>query len=152
MGLKPTRFRDADSEFDVVFSWKEHRFLGEAEGKDTKAVNVDKISQLERNLSEDYAKDEVSVYAKGILFGNAFRFEEPEKRGPFFTEKCLTSAERLKVALVRTPDLFQVARYIRESGETEFGEKCIQAILDANGSVVVFPAFPTSTDSKKVGQ
>jgi hypothetical protein len=142
LGLKPSRFRDSDSEFDVTFTWKEHRFLGEAEGKDNKAINVDKISQLERNLNEDFEKEGVSDYAKGILFGNAFRLEEISKRGPFFTEKCMTAAQRLKVALVRTPDLFVVARHVKESGNLEFAEKCVQAMLGANGTVVVFPVPP----------
>jgi hypothetical protein len=30
LGLKAERYKDSESEFDVVFTWKEHRFLGEA--------------------------------------------------------------------------------------------------------------------------
>jgi hypothetical protein len=62
LGLKAERYKDSESEFDVVFTWQQHRFLGEAEGKDNKAVNIDKMSQLERNLSEDFAREDVKFY------------------------------------------------------------------------------------------
>ena len=142
LGVDATGFKEADSEFDVVFTWKGARYLGEVEGKDSKAINVDKISQLERNLSEDFAREDVNEYAHGILFGNAFRLQELATRGEFFTMKCRSTAERIKAALVRTPDLFFVARYVRESGDADFAHKCIAAIAAADGSVVQFPDVP----------
>ena len=145
LGLKAERYKDAESEFDAVFTWDGHRFLGEAEGKDSKAVNVDKISQLERNLSEDYEREEVTQYAKGILFGNAYRLQKLSERGEYFTEKCISSAKRIKAALVRTPDLFFVARYAKESGDVEFCRKCVEAIVTAEGQIVSFPPVPTQT-------
>ena len=57
---------DAESEFDAIFISPEGRFLGEVEGKDNKAVNIDKMGQLERNLQEDFAKDGVDSFAKGV--------------------------------------------------------------------------------------
>ena len=69
LGLKAERFQNADSEFDAVFSYEDMRFLGEAEGRDNKPIAIDKMSQLERNLSEDFARDGVEDYAKGILLG-----------------------------------------------------------------------------------
>jgi hypothetical protein len=71
LGFVSEPFREGQSEFDAVFTAPEGRCLGEAEGKDNKAINVDKISQLARNLEEDYAREEVTSYAKGVLFGNA---------------------------------------------------------------------------------
>jgi hypothetical protein len=152
MGLKAVRFKDADSEFDAVFVWENYRFLGEAEGKDKKAIAIDKMSQLERNLSEDFARDDVNDYAKGILFGNAFRLQEPSVRGEFFTEKCISAAKRVKAALVRTPDLFAVAKYAKESSDSAYAGKCVQAILRAEGTIVEFPSMPTakSAESAKV--
>ena len=142
LGVEGTGFKDAGSEFDVVFTWKGTRFLGEVEGKDSKAINVDKISQLERNLSEDFAREDVNEYAHGILFGNAFRLQELATRGEFFTLKCTSTAERIKAALVRTPDLFFVARHVKESGDADFAERCIAAIAAARGAVVQFPDVP----------
>lgn len=142
LGLEARRGKDAESEFDAVFTWNGHRFLGEAKGEDLQAIEVDKISQLERNLSEDYESEEVTEYAKGILFGNAFRLQELSGRDEFFTEKCISTAKRIKAALVRTPDLFFVARYAKESGDAEFSKKCVEAILAAEGTVVDFPSVP----------
>ncbi len=144
LGLKAERYKDSESEFDVLFTWNSHRFLGEAEGKDNKAVNVDKISQLERNLNEDYAREDVKDYAKGMLLGNAFRLQKLSERGEFFTEKCISSAKRLKAALIRTPDLFFAARYAKESKDADFARKCVEAIVAAEGTVVSFPPVPSS--------
>src|SRR5207244_4389409 len=69
LGFKAEPFTDGESEFDAIFTSREGRFLGEAEGKDTKAINIDKMSQLERNLQEDFAREGVTAYAKGVLFG-----------------------------------------------------------------------------------
>lgn len=152
IGLKAERFKDAESEFDAVFVWGTNRFIGEAEGKDNKAIAIDKMSQLERNLSEDFAREDVKEYAKGILFGNAFRLQPPEERREFFTEKCVSAARRVKAALIRTPDLFLAAKYVRESGDHEYADKCMDAILRAEGTVVDFPVTPTteSTATTKV--
>lgn len=146
LGFTAGPYRDGESEFDAIFTSPEGRFLGEAEGKDTRAVNIDKMSQLERNLQEDFAKEDVTAFAKGVLFGNAYRLEAPEKRGAAFTDKCVTAAERLRVALVRTPDLFEPARYLSEHNDDPYAASCRQAILAAQGTVVEFPKrrFPAS--------
>ena len=142
LGLESRHEKDAESELDAVFTWNGQRFLGEAKGEDTQAVDVDKISQLERDLSQDFESEEVTKYAKGILFGNAFRLRELSERNGFFTEKCISTAKRIRAALVRTPDLFFVARYAKESGDAEFSKKCVEAILAAEGTVVEFPSVP----------
>jgi hypothetical protein len=145
--LKANKFKDSESDFDVVFTWKNHRFLGEAEGKDNKAINIDKMSQLERNLSEDFRRDDVTAHAKGILFGNAFRLQEPSKRPDYFTDKCMTAAKRIGAALVRTPDLFYAVKYVKESGDTSYAQSCVQSMLRAEGSIVQFPAIPIAEQS-----
>lgn len=142
LGFEAAGYQDGESEFDAVFTAPEGRFLGEAEGKDSKAVNIDKISQLERNLQEDFAREEVESYAKGALFGNAFRFTPVAERPAFFTAKCESAAARLHAALVRTPDLFPAARYLSEHEDPAFAAACRQAIFDADGTLVQFPVVP----------
>jgi hypothetical protein len=142
IGLKPERFKDSESEFDAVFVRNKQRFLGEAEGKDNKPIAIDKMSQLERNLSEDFAREDVKEHAKGVLFGNAFRLQPPSERGEFFTEKCVSAARRIKAALVRTPDLFLAAKYVKESGDADYAARCVEAIVRAEGIAVVFPSVP----------
>lgn len=142
LGFKAEGFRDEESEFDAVFISDEGRFLGEAEGKDNSAINIDKLSQLERNLQEDFAKEDVTEYAKGVLFGNAYRLQPLPERQDYFTQKCLQGAERAKVALVRTPDLFSVAKYLKESKDDVYAEACRQIIIKTEGSIVEFPPLP----------
>lgn len=141
LGFDAKNYKNSESEFDVVFLSEEGRFLGEAEGKDDKAINIDKLSQLERNIQEDFAREEVSEHAKGVLFGNAYRLKRPEDRGEFFTQKCILGAKRAKVALVRTTDLFAVARYLKESSDNAYAKQCRKAIFSAEGEIVSFPSL-----------
>jgi hypothetical protein len=142
MGFKAEPFKDSESEFDCVFTSPEGRFLGEAEGKDNAAINIDKLSQLERNIGEDFARDEVKEHAHGVLFGNAYRLKEPFERADFFTEKCVSGAKRTGIALVRTPDLFMTTKYLKEHKDERYAQKCREAIFNAKGSVVTFPEIP----------
>lgn len=142
-GFEAEPFTDGKSEFDVVFFSDEGRCLGEAEGKDSKLINIAKFSQLERNLHEDFAREEVTEYAKGVLFGNANRLLPPDQRGEFFTEKCVSAAKRTGAALVRTPDLFVPAKYLTEnSAAFEYAKQCREAIIGSEGQVVTFPSPP----------
>lgn len=146
VGFVAASHRDAESEFDAVFTSPEGRFLGEVEGKDNKAVNIDKMSQLERNLQEDFAKDGVTTFAKGVLFGNAYRLEVPSKRAVGFTDKCVAAASRLGVALVQTADLFEPARYLSDHTNDAYAASCRHAIFAAHGTVVGFPKPPRPAD------
>jgi hypothetical protein len=139
LGFSADHFKEPGSEFDALFESAEGRFLGEAEGKDNKPINVDKYSQLERNINEDFAREEVATPAKGVLFGNAHRRVPPGQRGEFFTEKVITSARRTDSALIRTPDLFTVARYLKNTPDEKFATECRKAIATTAGGVVIFP-------------
>ncbi len=141
-GFDAEPFMDAQSEFDAVFISPEGRFLGEAEGKDKSAVNVDKYRQLMHNIQEDFAREEVTERAKGILFGNAHRLAPLAERIETFTTKCLQSAEHDRVALVRTWDLFAPARYLKANPDEAYARQCRQAFIDGAGSIVSFPAPP----------
>jgi hypothetical protein len=141
-GFEAEGFNEDGSEFDAVFHSEEGRFIGEVEGKDSKAINVDKFSQLERNINEDFARDEVSEHAKGVLFGNPQRLQPPDLRTVDFTEKCFAAAKRLNVALVRTADLFAPSRYLLATQDSAYASACRQAIFSASGELAVFPVPP----------
>lgn len=147
LGFSAVPFTENDSEFDVIFESPEGRCLGEVEGKDNKAVNIDKFSQLERNLHEDFAREDITEYAKGVLFGNAQRLKPPAERGEAFTSKCITAARRVCFALVRTPDLFEPIRYLRSTSDPEYAKICRNAIFKTEGDIVVFPTVPISSTS-----
>jgi len=145
LGYETANYCEGGLEFDqVILSPEGERFIGETEGKDTSAVNIDKFRQLASNIQEDLQRDEVDCPAIGILFGNGFRLTKPSIRVEQFTEKCIHTAESSNCILVRTPDLFRVAKYVQETGDTPFAEKCRNAISSGIGKIVDFPSNPTT--------
>lgn len=151
LGFEAESFKDSDSEFDVVFATQGGRLIGEAEGKDNKAIGVDKLRQLSMNIHEDLQRDTVEAPAKAVLFGNPFRLSTPLDRKAPFTEKCMRAAESTSTALVSTPDLFAVAQYLVENSDPHFAEMSRKALLSTNGRVV-FPDPPLNeAPSDEVG-
>lgn len=143
MGFEATNYRDSNSEFDVVLESPEGRCIGEVEGRDNKAIDIGKMRQLAMNIQEDFSREEVQALAKGVLFGNAHRLTAPPERPrAHFTEKCATAAKANGTTLVRTCDLFEVARALVDNPDAAFAAACRQAIFDAGGSEVQFPAHP----------
>lgn len=153
LGFNTAQYQNNESEFDVVFASTEGRLIGEAEGKDNKAINIEKLRQLEMNILEDLGRDEVIDPAKAVLFGNAYRLDPLAKRKDPFTTKCMTAAARSSTALVFTPDLFKVARHLSNKKDLRFATRCRKAILNAVGLVafpeVIEPAEKESADSTK---
>ena len=147
LGFSAEAVAEGESEFDAVFSSDEGRFLGEVEGKDNRAINIDKLSQLERNLQEDFAREKVEDFAHGVLFGNAFRLEPLQDRSDYFTKKCLSGAKRGGITLVRTPDLFVAAKHMRESGDLEYAKACRVALAAADGELAQFPLPPVPPEA-----
>ena len=149
MGFEASSYRDSDSEFDVVLECPEGRCIGEVEGRDSRAIDINKMRQLEVNIQEDFSREEVSVPAKPILFGNAFRLTPPlERPAEQFTAKCVTAAERNGTALVRTSDLFEIARTLSDHSDANFANACREAIFATKGNVVSFPNF---AEAKSMG-
>ncbi|WP_313483689.1 hypothetical protein [Stutzerimonas kunmingensis] len=150
LGFTAEPFKDGGSEFDVVFESAEGRLIGEAEGKDNKAVNVDKLRQLQMNIHEDLLRESVEAPAKPVLFGNAHRLVSLDDRGDAFTEKCVAAALTMNTALVFTPDLFLVVQNYIECQDPEFASACRQAILSSVGRVKFpVPATRESTHESK---
>lgn len=141
LGFDASAYADGNSEFDAVFECAEGRLIGEAEGKDSKAVNVDKLRQLTMNIHEDLERDEVQAPAKGALFGNGYRLAPPGTRQVAFTEKCILAAKSNGTALITTSELFVVAKHILDNQDQTFSAKCRQAILNTVG-IVTFPEVP----------
>ena len=143
MGFKAERYEDSDSEFDAVLTCSEGRCIGEVEGRDNKAIAIGKMRQLETNILEDLERDEVSEPANGLLFGNGFRLTSPQDRPQEqFTEKCVMAAKRNGTALIRTTELFEVAKALADNYDEEFAAACRNAILKTRGEEVKFPPVP----------
>lgn len=149
LGFKAEPYADGKSEFDAVFESAEGRLLGEAEGKDNKAINIEKLRQLSTNLHEDLQREEVHHPAKGILFGNGYRLTKPGERETQFTDKCITSATSMSYGLVSTDRLYAVAQYLSGTADDEFARRCRVAMIEMSG-IVRFPDVPV-TSSKSAG-
>jgi hypothetical protein len=133
LGFQADPYKEAASEFDVIFESPEGRLLGEAEGKDSKAVNVDKLRQLSMNIHEDLQREEVSSPAKGVLFGNGYRLSPPGKRAIEFTDKCIMAAQSSSTALVTTSDLFATVQYLSANRDDDYAKRCREAIIAGIG-------------------
>lgn len=151
LGFEAEPFKDAESEFDVVFECDEGRLIGEAEGKDNKAVNIDKLRQLSMNIHEDLQREEVTTPAKAVLFGNGYRLQPLDERADPFTEKCHSAAATASTALVSTPDLFPPVQYLVETPDADYARACRQAILSSTGRVS-FPPAPSAKEGSDVTQ
>lgn len=140
LGYKTDNFNDGNLELDqVIISPENVRYIGECEGKDNKDIDITKFRQLQDSLNEDFERDEVKEKAFGLIFGNSKRFELPDKRGIGFTTKCIDGAKREKIGLIRTPDLFFICKYILETQNDIFKEKCRKAIHEQLGEIIKFP-------------
>ncbi len=147
-GFTAEPFNESDSEFDVVFESVEGRLIGEAEGKDNKAVNIDKLRQLSMNIHEDLQRECIAAPAKPVLFGNGFRLQPLQERGDPFTEKCHSASATSSTSLVFTPDLFPPVQYLGNNADVEYARACRVAILSTTGRVT-FPEPPTTEIHKE---
>jgi hypothetical protein len=148
LGFSAAPFVNAESEFDVVFSCSEGRLIGEAEGKDNKAISIDKLRQLAMNIHEDLDQAAVERPAKAVLFGNPFRLDAVERRGEPFTDKCMAAATSSSTALVFTPDLFRPIQYLLSNPDDDYAKSCRMAIICAVGRVQ-FPLPPSVMETGK---
>lgn len=142
LGFQAEHYQSPQSEFDVVLEYDGQRFIGEVEGRDNKLIDITKMRQLAMNLKEDLRRDDVTVQARGILFGNAYRLIKPSDRpNECFTRKCLNTARVDKTILIRTCDLFIVANYLSCTEDSRFAAACRDSIIRSNGSEVEFPSI-----------
>lgn len=148
IGFKAENYEDDKSEFDAVFESKEGRLIGEAEGKDNKAINVTKLRQLALNIHEDLEREDIEAPAKGVLFGNAFRLKPLDEREATFTDKCISAAKTTSTALVCTTELFKAAHYLSNNKDANYATSCRAALLETVGKVE-FPKIPKVKKSKE---
>lgn len=144
MGYQSENFQDGDLEIDhIIVGPSGIRMIGESEGKDSSAIDIKKFRQLESNIGEDFEREEVEAPAKGVLFGNGYRLKKPKDRDDQFTKKCITNAKRLRTALVRTMDLYDVVLYLLKNPTDEsYKKKCRDVLEETQGKIVNFPTVP----------
>jgi len=140
LGFNASNYDDGILELDqVIISPEKIRYIGECEGKDNKAIDISKFRQLQDSLNEDFEREDVEEKAFGILFGNPQRLLPINERTNFFTQKCINGAQREKIALIKTTDLFKVSKYLSEKEDEEYQKKCRDAIYNGLGTIIEFP-------------
>ena len=134
-------------EYDILFKADETPLLiGEVEGKDKKAIDLGKVQQLTSRVDSYYT--EAKVFPKAVLFGNASRLKPLDQRGEWFTSHCVNFSKKREVALVKTDDLFWVAKYIKETGDINYAKACRIKITETSGDIVSFPLLPKTAKSQ----
>jgi len=145
LGYEAENYDDGTIEIDVLIkkSPEGYRYIGECEGKDKKAIAIEKYNQLNRAIDDDLARNNVDTKAYGILFGNVQRFLPLSERTLDFALKCKYSAQiDNKISLVRTSDLFMVTRFLQDNPNPVFQKECRDAIHNGRGGIVQFPKIP----------
>lgn len=143
LGFKAEGFDNGVLELDqVIIAPEGWRFIGECEGKDNKSIDISKFRQLSDALNEDFERDEVTEKAYGLLFGNPFRHIPPSQRKSPFTEKCKNGAQREKIGLIETVELYRVSKYLMENKDERLKEECRQVIFEKLGEIITFPPLP----------
>ncbi|MDL2224067.1 hypothetical protein LJB92_02000 [Bacteroidales bacterium OttesenSCG-928-M06] len=143
LGYSAENYDDGVLELDqVIISPENDRFVGECEGKENKDIDISKFRQLQDALNEDFQREDVEEKAFGLLFGNPQRILNPTERTLDFTKKCKLGAEREKIGLIKTVDLFTISKYLSENKDDDYKEQCRKAIKEQLGSVIVFPELP----------
>lgn len=138
LGFQNVRsIRKSEFEVDVVFEYGEKVFIGEIEGKDNRAIDKDKASQLVTTLAEFSKYQEDCIPDRGFLFGNGYRLMEPEKRELGFTEGAIKTAKTLNCVLIETKYLYEIAKAIQEGADEEYCKKIRDLILNAESGVFV---------------
>lgn len=146
LGFKAENFDDGELELDqVIIAPEGWRFVGECEGKENKAIDISKFRQLSDALNEDFERGEVTEKAYGLLFGNPFRLLPPSKRKSPFTDKCKNGAQREKIGLIETVELYKVSKYLLENKNEKFKKECRKAISEKLGEVIQFPTVKDKT-------
>ncbi len=145
LGYTAGNFKNANGdEIDVILESPEgFIYCGECEGKENKAIDVNKFRQLldHINVYEEHLNNDTNVY--GILFGNAYRLQDVETRNENFTKACIDRANKKNIILIRTSDLYPIVQYIREyNNDEEFVKQCRKVIHSSLGTIVQFPNIP----------
>lgn len=143
--MNPHTYNSDNCEIDVICDEKNNPgilLIGEAEGASKGTVNSKKINQLCTHeatyIEENGVAEEVTT--SKVLFGNAFANIPPEQREEYFGQHVYKIAKLQKIKLVRTPDLFTAALYIKNSGDKEYARQCYELFFDEKYGVIEFPA------------
>lgn len=115
------------------------RFICETEGRDRKAVGIDKFRQLQDHLSQ-YAGGTKSKRAlQGLLFVNGRRLIDPTSRGEVITPALLNRSIQTQTTIVPTVELYKAVSYLMGKKDEEYKKAVRLAIRSKMGGIAEIP-------------
>lgn len=142
----PHTYTTDNCEIDVLCDEKDNPnflLIGEAEGASKGTVNNKKINQLHTHTATYITENDVDIEnlsVSSVLFGNAFTTMPPEQRAEeYFGPHVYKIAQLQNIKLVRTPDLFAAALYIKNKKDKAYAKQCYDLFFDGKPGQIKFP-------------
>lgn len=136
---------DANLQIDNLIHYSGITILGEDKGHEGYANNDD-INQLIGNHGAyyDIECNETEDVPKAVLFVNSERKNELSLRNKrnCCSDKVIKLSKSHKTPIVWTPNLFEIAKYVKNTGDSEFAKRCLDTIIQSDGGIVDFPNIP----------
>ena len=134
-------------QIDNLIHYNNSIFVGEDKGLDGFSNNDD-VGQLISNANQYYdmeCSSEEDVPQK-ILFINSERKKEltERKKENCCSDKVKKLLKANSILVVWTPDLFFVAKYVKDTNDKEFAQKCMDCLFQNKYGIVSFPDIPKS--------
>ena len=144
--INPHTYTTDNCEIDVLCSENDNPgflLIGEAEGASKGTVNNKKINQLHTHAATYITENDVDIEnlsISSVLFGNAFTAMPPEQRDQeYFGQHVYKIATLQNIKLVRTPDLFSAALYIKDTQDQAYAKQCYDLFFDGKSGQIEFP-------------
>jgi hypothetical protein len=129
LGLDAQPSDDGKLRIDARFEHDGVVYVCEIEGKDNKAVDINKYRQLmDMCLGEQQRLGE-GAQVRGVLIGNGYRLTPPSERKVQFTDQVLNNASTQGILLVTATDLYAAWRDATDQQPSPVAEKLKAAIL-----------------------
>nr|DAP11403.1 MAG TPA: hypothetical protein [Caudoviricetes sp.] len=144
--VNPHTYTTDSCEIDVLCNENDNPgflLIGEAEGASKGTVNNKKINQLHTHVATYITENDVNIEnlsISSVLFGNAFTAMPPEQRDQeYFGQHVYKIADLQNIKLVRTPDLFSAALYIKNTQNQTYAKQCYDLFFDGKSGQIEFP-------------
>lgn len=144
--INPHTYTTDNCEIDVLCSESDNPgflLIGEAKGVSKGTVNNKKINQLHTHAATYITENDVDIEnlsISSVLFGNAFTAMPPEQRDQeYFGQHVYKIATLQNIKLVRTPDLFSAALYIKDTQDQAYAKQCYDLFFDGKSGQIEFP-------------
>jgi hypothetical protein len=107
IGFKVLEPKEYDEDYDLYIKEDQITIIGEIEGTDNSAIDVNKYRQLLDYVEHESLK---GINCKGILIGNAFINKDPAERENQFSSHAIKGCERQKFCMITTHQIFEIVK------------------------------------------